>query len=71
MAPALHFGQVSPQSKMLEGKCQFLELQIFCCLFFFFPLDNFQIVLVSVPIAQVSVPAAPQRQCQGKMLMLN
>ena len=68
--PCLALRRISPQSKMFERKSQLLELQILS-VEIFVSFDNFQIALVSVPIAQVSVPPAPHRQCQGKWLMLN
>lgn len=40
---SLHFGQVSPQSKVLEGKCQFLELQIFSVDYFLSISNHFSL----------------------------
>lgn len=60
-------GKCHPKARCLKGNASSSNFRYFLLIILF----PFQIILVSVPIAQVSVPAAPHRQCQGKMLMLN
>lgn len=68
--PCFALRRILPQSKVFERKYRLLELQILSAEIFV-SLNNFQIASVSVPIAQVSMPPAPHRQCQGMLLMLN